>query len=114
MFIALGVVCILTLLACVICHKYDKTDLFFVPKLLYRIIFVIKPEDRLSSAKALHELFPRYMRFKFFNLFDVLIVYDPDLLKKVFNSHAACQRPFRNCLQHNYGLLSSECKRIFQ
>lgn len=77
---------------------------------IYNFIFKVKSEDRLNAFKQIHKFFPRYTRIKIFNLVDQIVIYDPEICKKVFNAQTACQRPFRNCLQLENGLLSSECK----
>ncbi|KAG5674748.1 hypothetical protein PVAND_004699 [Polypedilum vanderplanki] len=74
---------------------------------IYEYIFLTKEEDRLEKLKFIHEFSPRYIRLKFWKI-DYVIVYDPELLKKVFNSQITCQRPFRNCFQLEKGLLASE------
>jgi hypothetical protein len=76
---------------------------------IFEYIFITKEEDRLEKLKFIHEFSPRYIRLKLWKL-DYVIVYDPDLLKKIFNSQVACQRPFRNCFQLEKGLLASECE----
>ncbi|CRK94442.1 CLUMA_CG007949, isoform A [Clunio marinus] len=73
---------------------------------ILKFCFKDKSEDKLNRFKYVHKIFPRYLRMKFLN-FDVITVYDPELCKKIFNSQLACQRPFRNCLQLEYGLLAS-------
>lgn len=75
----------------------------------FKFIFLTKSEDRHNAFKHIHKVFPRYCRIKIFN-FDNIFVYDPELSKKIFNAQSACQRPFRNCLQLEMGLLSSECE----
>lgn len=77
----------------------------------YYFFFKVESEDRLTVLKQIHKFFPRFTRIKFFS-FDTIIVYDPELCKKIFNAQSACQRPFRNCMQFNYGLLASECEFI--
>lgn len=79
---------------------------------VFNFLFRVKSEDRLNSFKQVHKFFPRYVRMKIFNS-DNVVIYDPEICKKVFNAQVACQRPFRNCFQLEYGLLSSECKHIF-
>lgn len=86
-------------------------NLMVLMKGAYNFFLKVKSEDRLTALKQIHKFFPRYTRIKFFNL-DTIIVYDPDLCKKIFNSQSACQRPFRNCMQFNYGLIASECEFI--
>lgn len=86
-------------------------NFFLILKGAYFFCFKVKSEDRLTALKQIHKFFPRYTRIKFFG-FDTIIVYDPELSKKIFNAQSACQRPFRNCLQFNYGLLASECEFI--
>lgn len=75
----------------------------------FQFLFKVKSEDRLNAIKKIHTFFPGFLRIKIFN-YDNLIVYDPEMCKKIFNSQIACQRPFRNCIQLETGLLSSECK----
>lgn len=76
---------------------------------LYQFCFVLKSEDRLDAFKLIHKFFPKSVRVKFFK-WDYLCIYDPELCKKVFNSQAACQRPYRNCFRLEFGLLASECE----
>lgn len=78
-------------------------------KAVFNFLFRVKSEDRLNSFKQIHKFFPRYTRMRIFNS-DNIVIYDPEICKKVFNAQSACQRPFRNCFQLEYGLLSSECK----
>lgn len=75
----------------------------------FKYIFLTKSEDRHNALKHIHKFFPRYCRIKIFN-FDYIFIYDPEISKKVFSAQSACQRPFRNCLQLELGLLSSECE----
>ena len=86
-------------------------NIFLILKGAYYFLVKVKSEDRLTALKQIHKFFPRYTRIKFFS-FDTIIVYDPELCKKIFSAHSACQRPFRNCMQFHYGLLSSECEFI--
>lgn len=86
-------------------------NLFLILRGSYYFCFKLESDDRLKVLKQIHKYFPRYTRIKIFN-FDTIIVYDPDLCKKIFNSQSACQRPFRNCFKFNYGLLASECESI--
>lgn len=89
--------------------KRNKSRLRIIASTVYTFIFHTKEEDRLEYFKLIHKFSPRYMRLKFWK-FDYICVYDPELLKKIFNSQLACQRPFRNCFQLEKGLLASECK----
>lgn len=84
-------------------------NLWLILTTVYKFIFKVKSEDRLDAFKQIHKVFPRFTRIKIFN-FDLVAVYDPEILKKVFAAQTCCQRPFRNCLQLEYGLLSSECE----
>lgn len=83
--------------------------LWLMVSAIYRFCFVLSSDDRLDAFKMIHKFFPRYARLKIFN-YDNLVIYDPELCKKVFNSQSACQRPYRNVFKLEYGLLSSECK----
>lgn len=111
--------------------KPKKASYMMIIKTMYQFIFHTKREgmmrlienflkiffsnkisnftDRLDFFKKIHRFSPKFLRIKFWK-FDYVAVYDPDILKKVFNSQAACQRPFRNCFQLEKGLLASECK----
>lgn len=89
--------------------KKKPGNFWILMKAIFNFLFRVKSEDRLNSLKQIHKFFPRYTRIKFFN-YDNIIIYDPELCKKVFSAQSACQRPFRNCFQLEYGLLSSECK----
>lgn len=94
------------------CPNKVKTKLrnfWFIVAYVYKFCFNVKSEDRLYSLRFIHKVFPRYVRIKIFS-FDNIVVYDPELCKKIFNSQSACQRPFRNCIQLEYGLLSSKCE----
>lgn len=75
---------------------------------VYNFCFKVKSEDRLAEFQKVHLVFPRYARVKVPG-FDFMAVYDPELLKKIFSAQVACQRPYRNCLKLEKGLLSSEC-----
>lgn len=77
---------------------------------VFDFFFRVKSEDRLNCFKAIHKVFPRFLRVSLFNS-DNIIIYDPDLCKKVYSAQVACQRPFRNCFQLENGLLSSECTK---
>lgn len=88
--------------------KKLKGNYWVILKGIFDFLFRVKSEDRLNSFKLIHKLFPKFARFKFLNS-DNIIVYDPELCKKVYSAQSACQRPFRNCFQLEYGLLSSEC-----
>lgn len=90
--------------------KRASKDYWLIISNLYNFCFKVKSEDRLNAFKQIHKFFPRYTRIKFFNLFDYIFVYDPEICKKIFNSNAACQRPFRNCIQLECGLLASKCE----
>lgn len=88
--------------------KRRKGNFWMILKGVFNFLFRVKSEDRLNSFKAIHKLFPRYTRLTLFGS-DNLVIYDPELCKKVYMVQTACQRPFRNCFQLEYGLLSSEC-----
>jgi hypothetical protein len=77
----------------------------------YNFCFKVKSEDRLAEFQKVHLIFPRCARVKLPG-FDFIAIYDPEILKKLFNAQGACQRPFRNCLQLQKGLLSSECEYL--
>lgn len=89
--------------------KRKLKDYWTIAVSSYKFCFKVKSEDRLNALKTIHKYFPRYTRFKIFN-YDNIIIYDPELCRKMFNSQTACQRPFRNCIQLENGLLSSECE----
>lgn len=89
--------------------KKKHSKLWLILKSVYKFCFVYTSEDRLDAFKYVHLSFPRFTRFKFLNL-DYLIIYDPDLCKKVYNSQSACQRSYRNIFRLDFGLLASECK----
>lgn len=94
--------------------KKPKGKFRVIFKGVFDFLFRVKSEDRLNCFKSIHKIFPRFVRVTFLNS-DNVIIYDPDLCKKVYSTQIACQRPFRNCFQLNYGLLSSECtKNKFQ
>ena len=76
---------------------------------MYDYLFHTKGEDRLLKLRGFHKFSPRYFRFKFWKM-DYIVIYDPEILKKVLNSQITCQRPFQNCFQLEKGLLSSDCE----
>lgn len=86
-----------------------KAGVWLIMQAVFKFLFRVKSEDRLNSFKTIHKFFPRFTRLTLFNS-DNIVIYDPELCKKVFSAQSACQRPFRNCFQLNFGLLSSECK----
>lgn len=87
--------------------KVKSGNYWVIATTVFKFLFQVKSEDRLNAFKQIHKFFPRYTRIKIFN-YDNIIIYDPELCKKVFNAQVACQRPFRNCIQLECGLLSSE------
>lgn len=90
--------------------KRRKTPkLWLILKVMYDYLLHTKAEDRLLKLRGFHKVSPRYFRVKLWKM-DYVVIYDPELLKKVFNSQITSQRPFRNCFQLEKGLLSSECK----
>lgn len=118
MFLAIGLVTIASLLFVLFKFRGSKSSsdkkkksagIWTILQAVYNFLFRVKSEDRLNYFKQVHRLFPRYTRLTIFNS-DNVVIYDPELCKKVFSAQSACQRPFRNCFQLNYGLLSSECK----
>lgn len=93
--------------------KKQLKNFYLIITVAYQFFFKLKSEDRLGVFKYIHKYFPRYFRINFFG-HETIMIYDPDLLKKVFNSQSACQRPYRNCIQLECGLLSSECEFDFE
>lgn len=89
--------------------KGESDNFWLIAKNVYKFCFVVKSEDRLNAFKTIHKFLPRYCRFRIFS-YDNIVIYDPELCRKVFNAQSACQRPFRNCIQLECGLLSSECE----
>lgn len=86
---------------------YKKYRLFTIA--VYQFFFKVKNEDRLNVLKHVHKYYPGYLRINILGT-EIVMLYDPDLLKKMFNSQSACQRPFRNCMKLEFGLLASECE----
>lgn len=84
-----------------------RNSFWLVLRATYEFLFVVKSEDRLRFFKLIHNFSPRFYRMKFWK-WDYVFLYDPELFKKVFNTQITCQRPFRNCIQLEKGLLSSE------
>ncbi|CAG9797348.1 unnamed protein product [Chironomus riparius] len=87
--------------------RRKKSKFWNILTTMYDYLLHTKPEDRLLKLRGFHKVSPRFFRVKFWKI-DYVVIYDPELLKKVFNSQVACQRPFRNCFQLEKGLLSSE------
>ena len=90
-------------------RRRKSSKLWMILKTMYDYLLHTKAEDRLLKLRGFHKVSPRFFRFKFWKI-DYVVIYDPELLKKVLNSQVACQRPFRNCFQLEKGLLSSECE----
>jgi hypothetical protein len=86
-----------------------KTNYLMMARSIYSFCFKVKSEDRLNAFQRIHLFFPRYARLKLPG-FDFIAVYDPELCKKIFNAQSACQRPYRNCMRLEKGLLASECE----
>lgn len=66
---------------------------------------------RVDVHREIGEYFPRFVHFKFFKV-GILAVYDPAIVRKIFLSQNACERPSGHVYQQKYSLLSAECEKI--
>ena len=68
-----------------------------------------KSEDRLEPFLEIHKLFPKFLHIDKFG-FIILLVYDPKILRQLFNCNHLMQCPFKAFTPIEEELIFASCE----